>query len=131
MALPRGTGTGADRRSTYHVRTALEGSGQWEHLAYAQLVGTGLQQGVFDYYNFATTNGRNAATQLEVWKAQEEADAKLLISLKDERRQAKHDGPGDADAWLRTHYWSIARILEGLANKARHPPDDRGRGPVR
>ncbi|WP_382309416.1 hypothetical protein [Herbiconiux sp. UC225_62] len=102
------------------LKAALTGG--TSRMTYAQLVGTGLEQGVFDYYSFRVTQARASVGAHEAFRARENEDAQLLPSLKDERRQAKHDGSGDAAGWLHANFWAVARVLEGLAHKARHPP---------
>lgn len=91
--------------------------GRTSRFTYAQLVGHALENGVFDY--FGLDRHVRLPEQAARSRAHQQADAELLISLKDERRQVKHDGKGDAEAWLRAHFWDVVRVLEGLSLKAR------------
>jgi hypothetical protein len=41
----------------------------------------------------------------------------LLISLKDHRKRAKHQGSDEARAWLTVHFWPAGVVLERLCNR--------------
>ena len=43
--------------------------------------------------------------------------ADLLISLKDHRKRAKHQGSDEARAWLTVHLWPAGVVLEHLCNR--------------
>jgi hypothetical protein len=38
-------------------------------------------------------------------------DAEVLLNLSNTRRGLRHDGIGDAEGWLRKHYWEIVEVL--------------------
>jgi hypothetical protein len=43
--------------------------------------------------------------------------ADLLISLKDHRKRAKHQGSDEARAWLTVHFWPAGVVLERLCDR--------------
>ena len=45
--------------------------------------------------------------------------ADLLVSLKDYRKRAKHQGSDEARDWLATHFWAAGALLEHLAQQVR------------
>lgn len=38
-------------------------------------------------------------------------DADILLDLSSTRRELRHDGTGDAEGWLKNHYWDIVDVL--------------------
>lgn len=98
----------------------LEGSvnARVARLSFAQLVDKAAAEGLL--YAPVEHTDLEFSTAYRDYRERAAAKAKrVLILLKDTRKNVRHRNAGDAGQWLDAHFWDAAAILEHLAPHAR------------